>query len=164
MEAFSNYIAEYRKQLQKGAVQAAYRGLIEYITGLRTHLSNKYPDYSVSGGIYQGTMDMTYFSFTLEPIKNRNLKIAVVFVYDRFRFEAWLGGVNRQVQSEYWKLLNDSGWDRYRIVPPGKGIDSILENVLVKDPDFIDLDSITERIETGTLKFIADVENFLSRH
>lgn len=52
---------------------------------------------------------------------------------------------------------------RYRIVSPGRGIDSNLENVLVKDPDFKDLDSLTERIETGTLKFIEDVENFLSR-
>jgi len=43
MDAFYEYIDEYRKQLGKCAVQAAYRGLIEYIKGLRTHLSNKYP-------------------------------------------------------------------------------------------------------------------------
>ena len=64
MQSFQEYINEYRKQLAKGAIQKAYKGLMEYIMGLRTHFKNKYPDYFVSGSIYYGYMDMTYFSFT----------------------------------------------------------------------------------------------------
>ena len=37
---------------------------------LRTQLKNKYPDYFVSGSIYYGYMDMTYFSFFPESLKH----------------------------------------------------------------------------------------------
>ncbi len=164
MEQFHDYMAEYRKQLEKGAIQKAYKGLIDYILGLKTYLQKKYPDYSVSSSLYFGYMDMTYFSFTPASLQNRKLKIAIVFVYDTFRFEAWLCGANRQVQSEYWKLLKTTGWTQYHIVPSIKGIDSIVEHVLVEEPNFRDLDVLTSRIERGALKFIADVEGFLAAH
>ena len=54
MESFHEYIIEYKEQLEKGAIKKAYRGLMEYIMDLRTHLKNKYPDYFVSGSIYYG--------------------------------------------------------------------------------------------------------------
>ena len=38
---------EYKKQLQKGAIKAAYKGLMEYIMGVRVHFKNKYPDYFI---------------------------------------------------------------------------------------------------------------------
>lgn len=164
MESFSEHMHEYRKQLQKGAIQKAYRGLMEYIMNLRTHFQNKYPDYFVSGSIYYGYMEMTYFSLIPESLKQRKLKAAIVFLHEAFRFEVWLAAYNKQVQARYWKLLKDSGWDKYRIVPTTKGADSILEHVLVDNPDFSDLDALTQRIETQTLQFIQDVEGFLSTH
>ena len=164
MESLHVYMNEYRKQLEVGAIQKAYKGLMEYIMDLRTFLMNKYPDYFVSGGIYYGYMDMTYFSFYPESIKNRNLKIAIVFIHDTCRFEVWLAGYNKQVQSKYWKLFKDSGWNQYRLVPTTQGMDSIIESVLVDHPDFSDLKAITKQIEIATLQFIADVESFLSEH
>jgi hypothetical protein len=59
---------EFRKQLEKGTIKEAYRRLIEYIMGLKTYLMKKYPNYFVSGSIYYGYMDMTYFSFTPESL------------------------------------------------------------------------------------------------
>jgi hypothetical protein len=164
MESLHEYIVEYRKQLEKGAIQKAYRGLMEYIMDLRTYFKSKYPDYSVSGSIYYGYMDMTYFSFTPESLKQRRLKTAIVFIHDTFRFEAWLAGYNKQVQSEYWKLFKESGWSKYHIVSTTKGVDSIIECVLVDNPDFGDLDTLTRQIESASLRFITDVESFLSRH
>ena len=38
MESFQDYVDEYRRQMEKGVIQKAYRGLMEYIMGLRTHL------------------------------------------------------------------------------------------------------------------------------
>jgi hypothetical protein len=58
MESFHEYMNEYREQLGKGAIQKAYKGLMEYIMGLRTHFKNKYPDYFISGSIYYGYMNM----------------------------------------------------------------------------------------------------------
>jgi len=41
MESFHEYMNEYKKQLEKGIIQKAYKGLMEYIMALRTHLKNK---------------------------------------------------------------------------------------------------------------------------
>jgi len=62
MESFQQTMCEYKNQLEKGIVQKAYKGLMEYIMGLRTHFMKKYPEYDVPGSIYFGYMDMTYFS------------------------------------------------------------------------------------------------------
>ena len=107
---------------------------------------------------------MTYFSFFPESLKQQGLKIAIVFIHEPFRFEAWLAGYNKQIQSKYWKLFKESGWNQYHLVSTTKGADSILEHVLVGDPDFCDLDTLTKQIETVTLKFIEDVESFLSNN
>lgn len=163
MESFHEYMDEYRKQLKKGAIQKAYKGLMEYIMNLKTYFKNKYPDHFTSGSIYYGYMDMTYFSFTPQSLKDRNLKIAIVFNYDAFRFEIWLGGYNKQIQAEHWKLFKDSGWNKYPLVPTTEGMDSILEHTLVADPDFSDPDALTKIIEENTLCFIADVEKFFSK-
>jgi hypothetical protein len=164
MESFHEYMNEYKKQLDKGNIKEAYRGLMEYILGLRSYFKNKYPDYFVSGSIYFGYMDMTYFSFMPKSLKNKKLKIAIVFVHETFRFEVWLGGYNKQVQIKYWKLFKQSKWNKYNLVSTTKDADSILEFILVDNPDFSDLDKLTRKIENGTLKFIKDVENFLLKH
>jgi len=162
MESLSESMNEYRIQLQKGSIQKAYKGLMDYIMALKTYFKNKYPDYFVSGNLYFGTMDMTYFSINPKSLKDRNLKIALVFIHESFRFEVWLAGANKQVQMEYWKLIKESNWNQYHLVPSTKGADSILEYVLANNPDFSDLNQLTSQIERGTLKFIEDVERFLS--
>ena len=164
MKSLHEYMNEYRKQLKKGAIQVAYKGLMEYIMNLKTHLKNNYPDYFVSGNIYHCYMDMSYFSFIPESLKRRKLKVGIVFNYDKFRFEVWLFGYNKQVNTKYWKLFKESNWNKYQIVPTVKGFDGITEYILVDNPDFSDLDSLTKQIEKGTLKFIQDVESFLSQH
>lgn len=164
MESFHEYMTEYKKQLEMGAIQKAYKGLMEYVMNLKTHFQKKYPDYFASGGIYYGYLDMTYFSFFPQSLKDRNLKIAIVFIHKTCRFEVWLAGVNKQVQIKYWKLIRESGWKQYHLVPTTKGFDSIIEYVLVDIPDFSDLDALTNQIESGTLKFIKDVESFLTAH
>jgi hypothetical protein len=163
MESFHEYINEYRKQIEKGSINKAYKGLMEYILNLRTYFKNKYPDYFVSGSVYFGYMDMTYFSFYPKSLGRRKLKIAIVLIHESMRFEVWLAGYNKQVQSKYWKIIRESSWNKYRIVPTTKGADSILEHILVDNPDFRDLDKLTKQIEKGTMKFIEDVESFLSK-
>jgi hypothetical protein len=103
MSSFQDNMNEYRKQLEKGAIQKAYQGLMDYIMGLRSSLENKYPAYYVSGSVYFGYMDMTYFSFFPESLELRRLKVGIVFVHCKFRFEVWLFGYNKRVQARYWK-------------------------------------------------------------
>lgn len=162
MESNQKLMMEYKKQLEKGSIQKAYKGLMDYTRGLRTHFQNKYPDLSGSAGMYYGYMDMTYFPLFPKSLKDRKLKIAVVFLHEAFRFEVWLTGVNKEVQEKYWNLIKESGWDQYPLVPTTQGVDAILEHVLVDNPNFDDTDALTRQIESGTLKFIREVEHFLS--
>ncbi len=41
MEAFHQFIDEYRTQIGKGVIPKAYKGLMEYIMDLRTQFKNK---------------------------------------------------------------------------------------------------------------------------
>jgi len=163
MGSFQQNMQEFRKQLQKGAIQKAYAGLLQYVLDLRAHFEKKHPEYPVSG-IYSGYMDMTYFALFPPALKERKLKIAIVFNYEAFRFEVWLAAVNRQVQGEYFRSFTASGWDQYPVVPPAKGVDAILAHVLVAEPDFGDLDALTRQIESGTMRFTQDVESWLAGH
>ena len=163
MESFHEYKNEFKKQLGEGDIQKAYQGFMAYFRDLRAHFEKQYPDYTVPEGIYYGYMDMTYFSIVPEWLKRRKLKIAIVFVYNTFRFEVWLSGVNRAIQAEYWKLIKESDGNVYHIASNPRGVDYILDHILVGDPDFSDLDGLTKQIESGALQFIGDVENFLSR-
>jgi len=52
METLHEHMREYKLQLEKGEIQKAYRGLMDYIMGLKTHFKNKYPDYVVSGSLF----------------------------------------------------------------------------------------------------------------
>ena len=163
MKSFQENMAEFRKQLEKGAIQKAYLGLMEYMISLKNHISNKYPDYSTPGSLYNGYMDMTYFSILPKSLKDRDLKIAIVFLYNTFRFEIWLSGKNKQVLAKYWQIIRKSRWAKYKIVEPTKGVNSVMEHILVDNPDFSDLDALTKQIEQGTLEFIQDIERFLAK-
>ena len=109
-------------------------------------------------------MDMTYFSFFPESLKQRKLKTGIVFNYEAFRFEVWLFGYNKKIQKKYWDLIKQNNWNKYHIVSTLKGMDSILEHTLAENPDFGDLDALTKQIETETMKFITDIEKFLSQY
>ncbi|NLP09334.1 hypothetical protein GX408_02945 [bacterium] len=164
MESLQSLIQDYKKQMERGAVPKAYRGLMEYLMALRANLQKKHPDYSLSASLYQGYMDMTYFAFTPKSLQQKKLKIAIVFVHESCRFEAWLAAYNKPVQATYWKWFKESGWNPASLVPTIKGVDSILETILVDEPDFSDLNGLNKKIEQAALKWIKEVEAFLAKH
>jgi hypothetical protein len=152
----------FRRELQKGSIQRAYRALIAFMLGLRAHFQKSAPGYAVSG-LYQGHLDMSYFALFPPALKRRDLKIAIVFDYTTFRFEAWLAARNRKVQRQYWELFRKGRWAEYRVVEPGPGVDSIIECDLAQDFDLADPAALTATIETATAAFIADLERFLAK-
>ncbi len=163
MASMQKDIEELQKQLRKGLIQKAYRTLLAYMTGLRTHFANKYGEPAVSG-LYQGYLDMTYFALFPASLKQLDLKIAIVFNYEAFQFEAWLAARNRKIQRQYWELFKDHDWTEYRVVAPAAGIDAILECDLAEDFDLSQPDALTSRIEKATVAFINEIERFLSEH
>jgi hypothetical protein len=115
MKSFKDSVSEYRKQVEKGEIVAAYRGL----------------------------------------------KIAIVLIHDKLRFEAWLAGSNKIIQAKCREIVKDKKWDKYRVPEALKGPDSIIECDLVVNPDFSDMENITQKIEERTVIFVKDVEDFL---
>jgi hypothetical protein len=163
MELLQEYVNEYKKQLGKGVIQMVYQGLMEYMMDLRMYFRKKHPDFA-PGNIYLGYMDMTYFPIFPLEMTSRKLKIAIVFIHETLRFEAWLAAQNKQIQTRYWKVFKEINWEKYHISLPAKGSDSIIEHTLVDNPNFSDLDALTRQIEKGTLTFINDIEDFLYKH
>lgn len=163
MSTFASAMGSYKEQLQKGEIITAYQGLMAYFNQLRSHFEDNYPDLSVPGNIYYGYMDMTYFAVVPKFLADRQLKIAVVFPHQAFRFEAWLAARNKKIQKQVWQAIQASGWDHYTLTPQGPGVDAIIDCNLVEDPDFSDLPGLTARIEKGVLDFIQDLEEFLPR-
>ncbi len=162
MNGLQQAMMAFKDQLKQGDLITAYQGLMVYIRELRSHFEKQYPEYSVPSNIYYGYLDMTYFSIIPPPLKPHNLKIAIVFEYETFRFEVWLSGANRDVQARIWGWLRESGWDKYRLAEDPRKIDYVLAQTLLDDPDFSDLGKLTSEIERGTQDFIWDVEGLLS--
>jgi hypothetical protein len=161
MQSMQEDMSEFRRQLRNGSIQKAYRALLAYMMDLRADFTKRYPNHGTSG-LYHGYMDMTYFAVFPESLRDRNLKIAIVFNFEAFRFEAWLAAGDKRIQQKYWELFRDSHWNEYRVVTPGKGVDSIVECILAENFDFGDLDKLTADIAESTGKFIDDIGGFLS--
>ncbi len=71
MESLQASMTTYKQQLQKGDIVRAYRELMAYMLCLRTHFAKTYPDYFVSGSLYTGYMDMTYFAVSPPALNSR---------------------------------------------------------------------------------------------
>ena len=163
MTDFANSMNRYQQLLDEGHIRVAYRGLMKYLVSLKTELKKRHPEYYVSSSVYAGYMDMSYFSFTPETIKKKKLEIAILFNHENFHFEAWLVGVNKKVQADYLKLFQERGWNKDTVEPAEKGIEAIATVTLVDEPNFNDLEHLTDQIEKQSLSFIADVGLLLAK-
>ena len=155
MASFNKYVKEYQKQLLKGDIKKAYKGLIDYMMTLKNYFKNEHSDHIVSGHIYQGYMDLSFFTCSPQMLKNEKLKIAIVLNHEDMRFEIWLVGYTKQIQAKYWNFFKESDWDKYTVAPTPKH--SIIEHVIVENPNFDDLSGLTNEIEQKTLEFIEEM-------
>lgn len=158
MEAkLNDYITEYKSQLEIGLIPKAYRELIGYVMKLRTHFSNKYADEYTIGSFYQGHMDISFFTVTPLSLKKQKLKIAIVFNHEKIRFEIWLTAQNKQLQKKYWELFKNSDWNKFHIPASLDGGFSIVDSILIDNPDFNDLKSLTTQIEKKVILFTKEI-------
>jgi hypothetical protein len=160
MGALDNDIQELRRRLGEGAIQRAYKGIVSYMSHLRTVFAAQQGERVVSG-LYQGYFNMTYFALFPDALKKRNLKLAIVFNYETFRFEVWLAARNRQLQRRYWELLLAASYKKHPLVEPGMGIDAIVEAVLAEEYALDAEDDLTARIVEGVAIFERDIVEFL---
>ena len=160
MGSLGEDIREYNRLLKAGGIKRAYRGIMSFMTGLRDMLATRHPDYS-AGTLYQGYMDMTYFSFTPAALGERKLKLAVVYLHEENRLEAWLAGGNRKVQAEYIERFKRLDLGGYKLSIIGPGVASIVEAVLADKPVFDDEEGLINLAEDEIMRFSAKIEGIL---
>jgi len=149
------YVSAYKETLKKGDVQVAYAKLVKYVQKLKTVFSKDLSDTYSVGSVFQGYMDYTYFYLSNDFLKDKKLKLGLVFNHNHVRFEAWLLGQTKDIQENYWKLLKNTKWINGSEMPQY----SIFEVVLVDNPDFDDLDTLTDSIKNKFVSVAEDISN-----
>ena len=162
MQTLSESVREYTAQLQLGQIQKAYKGIMTFMSGLKTYLEGQHPDFSATG-LYFGYLDMTYFAFTPPDLKQRSLKIAIVYLHEQNRFEVWLGGANRKVQAVTIELLKGKDLDGLVLSEVKPGVDSIIEMQLVQKPDFDHSQELMLAIESKMIEFTRKIREILTQ-
>ena len=147
------FVSTYKELLKNGDVQVAYAELVKYVQKLKTVFAKDLSDTYSVGNVFQGYMDYTYFYLSNDFLKDKKLKLGLVFNHNHVRFEAWLFGQTKDVQENYWKLLKNTKWINGSKMPQY----SIFEVVLVDSPDFDDLDRLTESIKNKLVSVAEDI-------
>lgn len=150
----SESLAIYKEQLSQGDIQRAYVALTKYVAELKA----KFPDIYRTGGISFGYLDITYFPFTNEWLRENQLRFGIVLNHPAMQIELWLMGRNASVQAEYWEILKDSKWNQDIEVMP---IYSVLEVCLESNIDFDNKEKMTEVILNKTVALAQEIEGYL---
>jgi len=139
----NNCVSIYKELLKAGDIQIAYAGLVKYVQKLRTVFSKEFSnEYSV-GNVLQGYMDYTYFYLTNDSLTRKKLKFGLVLNHAEANFEIWLLGQTKDVQEKYWRILKNTKWIKTSDMPQY----SVFEFTLVKNPDFENLDKLTDELK-----------------
>lgn len=142
-KTFNDYVSGYRKQLEIGDIQIAYKRLMNYVMALKSHFEKAFSDRYSCGNVSPGYMDFTYFPFHDVFLRSNKLRFGIVFNHEQIRFELWLMGQNAETQKHYWNLLKTAKWNKNTTTMPKY---SVLEVVLIDKPNFNDLDGLTAGI------------------
>lgn len=156
MATLNEQIREYTRQLQDGQIQKAYKGLLTFMSELKTYIEVNHPEYA-GGGLYSGYMDMTYFAITPAALKNLKLKIAVVYLHEESKFETWLAANNRPIQADWHVKLSQKSIAPYTLEKLQPGVDAIIAATLTAQPDFDQPEQLKQEIATKVYEFTQDM-------
>lgn len=145
----------YKKQMELHEIPIAYKGLMSFMLQLRTHFINKHGNGNIIGSFYQGYMDISYFPVTPITLKKKQLKIGIVFNHQKVQFELWLVGTNKKSQKNFWTALKQRNHLNYSLSKSPQ--DSIINFVMVANPNFSNVDNLIKQIEKETLAFIKNM-------
>lgn len=148
MKGLNYYVDSYKDQLKKGDIQEAYTGLVKYVTRLGTTLSKNLGESYSFGNLFQGYMDYTYFYYSNDFLKKRKLKMGLVLNHTKMQFEVWLLGQTIPIQEKYWQYFKTTKWNQNGTTKPQY---SILETVIVENPNFNELGLLSKKIEENLL-------------
>jgi hypothetical protein len=158
MENLNKYVAIYKEQLEKGDILIVYNELVKFVMKLRTEFIKTLSDQYSFAGILHGYLDFTYFYYSNDYLKSKKLKFGLVLNHVEMKFEIWLLGNTIPIQKKYWELLKNTEWNKEKLEMPKY---SILEITLVENPNFNNLDKLTEQIEIKMIKASDEILDYL---
>jgi len=158
MENLNTYVSIYKHQLEQGDIVIAYNELVKFVMKLRTDFMKRLSHQYVFAGILHGYMDYTYFYYSNDFLKTKKLKLGLVLNHLEMRFELWLLGNTVLNQKKYWELLKTTKWNQDKTEMPKY---SIIEIPLVENPDFNNLNALTEQIETKMIQVSKEILDYL---
>lgn len=157
-KTFNDYVCIYKEQLEQGDIQKAYIRLVKYMLSLKSHLSKNTNNGFLFGNASPGYMDYTYFPFFNEFLRGRDLRFGLVLNHSKVRFELWLMGRNAEIQKKYWDILKTTKWNETQVSMPQY---SVLEVILVEDPDFDNLKALSLNIDNDVMRNTKEIIEFL---
>lgn len=157
----NDYVAIYKEQLANGEIQIAYERLIKYMMTVKAEFSKELADKYQTGNVSPGYMDFTYFPFSNDYMRSKKLRFGIVLNHRKMRFELWLMGRNADVQHEYWNLLKTTDWNKEQTTMPKY---SVLEAVLVENPDFNAPDLLAEKILKASDSISEEVTDYIKKN
>lgn len=159
MKSLNQLIRDYTCLVQQGETQLAYKVILDFLGELRACFTKRYPQLDI-GNVYQGYMDMSYFSLSSKALKDKGLKIAIVYLHDKGHFEAWLSARNRAISKEYGSLIKGITND-IAVFHDESNQDAIMEYTLTTAPDFENQGIMIDIIFQGVEKFISSINNLM---
>lgn len=160
MKTLNHLIRDYTTLLQHGEIQLAYKGILDFMGKLRAYFQKSFPEHEISG-LYQGYMDMSYFSIFPHPLKEKGLKIALVYWHEKNQFEVWLSARNRRLAKQFEAILGETPLQGICTFHDSTNLDAIIESVLITTPDFEKPDDLVAALEQGTERFIKSVSKLI---
>lgn len=160
IEINSKYINDYKNIVQTTNLQNGYQEFIKFFRYLRTYLEKEMNNYDFTNNIVENNMDYSYFQFTNQNLKSRNLKIVIAFIHKEFKYEIWLSGINRKVQLNYFEFLKEKSLLYILTNNPNK-TDYILKSEISGIYNYDDLEQLLIRIKVSIEEFVRNISQYL---
>ncbi len=161
MSDFSKRVERYTEVLEDKSLAETYQEIIEYMRSLRQDFINNEKSCK-TGGLYEGLMDMTYFSITTDVLLKKRLKLAVVFVHGKGSLELWISGRNREALKKYRSHFPvDSGFS-FPAFHEEDNVDALLEFILAERKELPEKEDAFQVIQPVVKEILEQMETLLS--
>jgi hypothetical protein len=158
MKSLNDVITIYKEELHKGDILIAYNELVRFVMSIRTDFSKKLDHQYSFAKVFHGYMDYSYFYYSNDFLKSKKLKLGFFLNHFDMRFEVWLLGNTIPVQKKYWELFKTTKWNKDKTEMPKY---SIIEAVIIKNPDFDNLDLLAKQIYKNVVQVSDELTDLL---
>lgn len=161
-QSLSQSIEDYTRAVSAGGFPRAYRGILAALTAFQTAWKQSHPA-DAAGALYPGYLDMSFVSFAPESLRQKRLKISLVYLHAEGVFNLWLAAGNRAIQAETSAALRGKQIGPYELSVLKPGVDAIIALDLPKPYAFDDPQRLTQSLMRAAEAFAADMVALLGK-